>query len=107
MPARKQFYYHKFYKQQPDLNWRNPEVEKAMFDAMRFWLDRGVAGFRLDAIPTLFEDPQLRNEPETGGTNAQGDPNLNPIYTRQSARGARGDPPHAQLWSASIRETAC
>ncbi len=58
-----QFYYHKFYKQQPDLNWRNPAVEKAMFDAMRFWLDRGVAGFRLDAIPTLFEDPQLRDEP--------------------------------------------
>jgi alpha-glucosidase len=81
VPARKQFYYHRFYKQQPDLNWRNPAVEKAMFDSMRFWLDRGVAGFRLDAIPTLFEDPQLRNEPETGGTNEQGDPNLSPIYT--------------------------
>jgi alpha-glucosidase len=50
--ARKQFYYHKFYKQQPDLNWRNPAVEAAMFDIMKFWLDRGVAGFRLDAIPT-------------------------------------------------------
>lgn len=81
VPARKQFYYHKFYKQQPDLNWSNPAVEKAMFDTMRFWLDKGVAGFRLDAIPTLFEDPQLRNEPETGGVNAQGDPNLNHIYT--------------------------
>ena len=81
VPARKQFYYHKFYKQQPDLNWSNPAVEKAMFDTMRFWLDKGVAGFRLDAIPTLFEDPQLRNEPETGGTNAQGDPNLKSIYT--------------------------
>lgn len=81
VPARKQFYYHKFYKQQPDLNWRNPAVEKAMFDTMRFWLDRGVAGFRLDAIPTLFEDTQLRNEPELAGTNAQGDPNLNDVYT--------------------------
>ncbi len=81
VPARKQFYYHKFYKQQPDLNWRNPAVEKAMFDSMKFWLDRGVAGFRLDAIPTLFEDPQLRNEPETSGINAQGDPNLRNIYT--------------------------
>ncbi|HWZ52239.1 MAG TPA: alpha-glucosidase [Granulicella sp.] len=81
VPAVHQFYYHKFYKQQPDLNWRNPEVEKAAFDAMRFWLDRGVAGFRLDAIPTLFEDPQLRDEPETGGLNAQGDPNLRTIYT--------------------------
>ena len=51
VPARKQFYYHRFYKQQPDLNWNNPAVEKAMFDTMRFWLDKGVAGFRLDAIP--------------------------------------------------------
>jgi alpha-glucosidase len=81
VPAVHQFYYHKFYKQQPDLNWSNPAVEKASFDAMRFWLDRGVAGFRLDAIPTLFEDPQLRNEPETGGINAQGDPNLEERYT--------------------------
>ena len=81
VPARKQFYYHKFYKQQPDLNWTNPAVEKRMFDVMRFWLDRGVAGFRMDAVPTLFEDPQMRNEPETGGVNAQGDPNLKEIYT--------------------------
>ena len=81
VPAVHQFYYHKFYKQQPDLNWRNPAVEKACFDAMRFWLDRGIAGFRLDAIPTLFEDPNLRNEPETGGLNAQGDPNLKDMYT--------------------------
>ena len=81
VPARKQFYYHEFYKQQPDLNWRNPAVEKAMFDSMRFWLDRGVAGFRLDAIPSLFEDKQLRNNPEQGGINAQGDPNLKAIYT--------------------------
>ena len=81
VPARQQFYYHKFYIQQPDLNYRNPAVVNAMFDTIRFWLDRGVAGFRLDAIPTLFEDPQLRNEPEAGGLNAQGDPNLNTIYT--------------------------
>ncbi len=81
VPAVHQFYYHKFYKQQPDLNWDNPAVEKAAFDAMRFWLDRGVAGFRLDAIPTLFEDPQLRSEPVLAGTNAQGDPNLQDIYT--------------------------
>jgi alpha-glucosidase len=76
VPAVHQFYYHKFYKQQPDLNWRNPKVEKAMFGAMRFWLDRGVAGFRLDAIPTLFEDPELENEKQLGGVNAQGDPVL-------------------------------
>jgi alpha-glucosidase len=81
VPQTKSFYYHKFYKQQPDLNWRNPEVEKAMFGAMQFWLNRGVAGYRLDAIPTLFEDTQLRDEPVLGGTNAQGDPNLQHIYT--------------------------
>jgi alpha-glucosidase len=81
MPQTRSFYYHRFYKQQPDLNWRNPAVEKAMFGEMRFWLDRGVAGYRLDAIPSLFEDPQLRDEPVTGGTNAQGDPNLKNVYT--------------------------
>jgi alpha-glucosidase len=81
VPGVHQFYYHKFYKQQPDLNWRNPAVEKAAFDAMRFWLDRGVAGFRLDAIPTLFEDTELRDEPELGGINAQGDPILADRYT--------------------------
>lgn len=80
VPARKQFYFHHFYKQQPDLNWRNPEVEKAMFDALRFWLDRGIAGFRLDVITTLFEDKQLRNAPLTGGTNAYGDPNESIVY---------------------------
>jgi alpha-glucosidase len=81
VPARKQFYYHKFYSQQPDLNWRNPAVEAAMIDVMKFWSRRGVAGFRLDAIPTLFEDSKLRDEPEIGGTNDQGDPNLKEIYT--------------------------
>lgn len=81
VPARKQFYYHKFYAQQPDLNWRNPAVEKAMFDGMRFWMDRGVAGFRLDAVPTLFEDTQNRDEPVLRGVNGQGNPNLKDIYT--------------------------
>jgi alpha-glucosidase len=80
-PTTKQWYYHKFYAEQPDLNWRNPEVQKAMFDAVRFWLDRGVAGFRLDAIPTLFEDPQFRDEKPLGGTNAFGDPILDDNYT--------------------------
>src|SRR2546429_415048 len=48
---------------------------------MRFWLDRGVAGFRLDAITTLFEDAKLRDEPALGGRNAQGDPILSDLYT--------------------------
>ncbi|MDY7076179.1 MAG: alpha-glucosidase [Chloroflexota bacterium] len=57
-----QYYYHHFFKEQPDLNWRNPEVERAMFDAVRFWLDLGVDGFRLDAIGTIFEDPALPDQ---------------------------------------------
>ncbi len=60
-PATGEYYYHYFFKEQPDLNWRNPAVRAAMFDAVRFWLDRGVDGFRLDALGTLFEDPALRD----------------------------------------------
>ena len=56
---RDQYYYHYFMKQQPDLNWHNPEVKKAMWDAVRFWLDLGVDGYRLDAIGTIYEDPEL------------------------------------------------
>ena len=81
--SRDQFYYHKFYAQQPDLNWRNAEVRAAMYDAARFWMTRGVAGFRLDAIGTLFEDAQFRDEPLTGGFNAFGDPNLSGEYTAE------------------------
>ena len=58
-PERGQYYYHYFMKQQPDLNWHNPDVRQAMWNAVRFWLDLGVDGFRLDAIGTIFEDPEL------------------------------------------------
>jgi alpha-glucosidase len=58
-PTTGQWYYHFFFAEQPDLNWRNPEVKAAMFDAVRFWLALGVDGFRLDAIGTIFEDPDL------------------------------------------------
>lgn len=60
-PQTGQYYYHYFFKEQPDLNWRNPELKQAMWNAVRFWLDLGVDGFRLDAIGTIFEDPQLTN----------------------------------------------
>jgi len=62
-PATGQYYYHFFYPEQPDLNWRNPEVEAVMFDMVRFWMDRGVDGFRLDAIQTLYEDESLPDNP--------------------------------------------
>jgi alpha-glucosidase len=58
----RQYYYHKFYVKQPDLNWNNPKVHQAFKDIIGFWLKRGVAGFRFDAITTLFEDPQMRDE---------------------------------------------
>jgi alpha-glucosidase len=61
-PKTGQYYYHKFYVQQPDLNWNNPQVRKAMYGVVRFWMDHGVGGFRLDAITSLFEDPNLTNE---------------------------------------------
>src|SRR5947208_15446129 len=76
-----QWYYHHFYVQQPDLNWRNPEVRKAMYDVLRFWLDRGAAGFRMDAVSRLFEDPNLHNDPILPGRNAFGDPNIRHQYT--------------------------
>ena len=58
-----QYYLHQFVKQQPDLNYRNPEVVKAMLDVMRFWLDRGVDGFRVDVIGLMMKDPLFRDEP--------------------------------------------
>lgn len=58
-----QYYYHAFLAEQPDLNWRNPEVQAAMFDVMRFWLDRGVDGFRVDVIWGLVKDALFRDNP--------------------------------------------
>ena len=78
----RQYYYHKFYVQQPDLNWHNPKVHAAFEDIVRFWLQRGVGGFRFDAITTLFEDPSLADEGvvlDKNGKpviNAYGDPKL-------------------------------
>jgi alpha-glucosidase len=58
-PKTGQYYYHAFLKEQPDLNWHNPEVKQAMWEAVRFWLDMGVDGFRLDAIATIYEHHDL------------------------------------------------
>ena len=58
-----QWYYHIFLPQQPDVNWANPGLRKAMFDVVRFWLDHGASGFRLDATPYLFEDPAFPDDP--------------------------------------------
>ncbi len=62
-PARKQFNYTAFLPFQPDLNYHNPEVKQAMFDVVRFWLNKGVDGFRLDIISAIYEDTELQKNP--------------------------------------------
>jgi alpha-glucosidase len=79
-PQTGQYYYHRYYPQQPDLNWRNPEVEKQMFAIMRWWFERGVYGFRLDAVDALYEDPKLTDNPPKPGTDAYGEPNQDHLY---------------------------
>ncbi|WP_433204944.1 maltose alpha-D-glucosyltransferase [Dactylosporangium sp. CS-047395] len=66
-PVRRQFFWHRFFSHQPDLNYANPEVQREMIDVLRFWLDLGIDGFRLDAVPYLFESEgtNCENLPET------------------------------------------
>jgi alpha-glucosidase len=73
-----QYYYHAFLAQQPDLNWRNPQVRAAIYDVMRFWLRKGVDGFRVDVIWHLIKDAQFRDNPP------------NPHFRE-------GRPPHEQI----------
>jgi alpha-glucosidase len=78
-----QYYYHSFLKQQPDLNWRNPAVKAAMFDVLRFWLKRGVDGFRVDVMWLMIKDDQFRDNPPNPGFRF-GQPSSNrllPLYT--------------------------
>jgi alpha-glucosidase len=76
--ATRQYYYHAFLAQQPDLNWRNPEVRQAIHDVMRFWLRKGVDGFRVDVIWHLIKDAEFRDNPS------------NPDYSE-------GRPPHEKI----------
>jgi alpha-glucosidase len=82
-PTTNQYYYHYFYPEQPDLNWRNPAVENAMLEVTRFWYKRGVAGFRLDAVDTLYEDPALRDNPPLPGTDKFGRPKTLEKYNKK------------------------
>ena len=88
-PATGQYYYHAFLKQQPDLNWRNPDVRQAMYDVLRFWLDRGVDGFRVDVLWLLIKDEQFRDNPQ------------NPNWQAHQ----RGIERQVQLYSADRSET--
>lgn len=84
---RKEFYFHQFTVKQPDLNYRNPKVVNEMKNVMHFWLDRGISGYRVDAVPHLFEIPadengRIPDEPLSGGTTDPDDYGyLNHIYT--------------------------
>ena len=73
-----QFYLHSFLPEQPDLNWRNASVREAMLGAMRFWLDRGVDGFRLDVVYRSVKDEALRDDP----LNPEYDPATDPPFAR-------------------------
>jgi alpha-glucosidase len=77
-----QYYLHSFLKEQPDLNWRNPAVVQAMHDSLRFWLRRGIDGFRIDVMGMVLKDPQMRDNPSN--------PAPDPLAANQQAA--------AQLW---------
>jgi len=78
-----QYYYHAFLKEQPDLNWRNPRVVEAMLGVLRFWLDRGVDGFRVDVLWHLIKDDRFRDNPPNPAWRDGMDPyqRLIPLYT--------------------------
>src|SRR4051794_16883240 len=79
----RQYYYHAFLAQQPDLNWRNRDVREAIYDVMRFWLNKGVDGFRVDVIWHLIKDEQFRDNPPNPGFHPDRPPHerLLPRYT--------------------------
>lgn len=78
-----QYYYHAFLAQQPDLNWRNPDVRAAIYDVMRFWLEKGVDGFRVDVIWHLIKDAEFRDNPPNPHY-AEGRPPNEKIMTQYS-----------------------
>jgi alpha-glucosidase len=79
--ATEQYYLHSFHKDQPDLNWRNPAVKAAMFDVVRFWLERGVDGFRIDVAHLIMKDPELKDNPP--------DPDPDPFWVRTMGEWAK------------------
>jgi alpha-glucosidase len=78
-----QYYLHSFLKEQPDLNWRNPEVRRAMLDVLRFWLDRGVDGFRIDVVHYMIKDAELRDNPPSTTRQSVGRKNLGQYDTQE------------------------
>ncbi|MFP4299073.1 MAG: alpha-glucosidase [Spirulinaceae cyanobacterium] len=89
-PNRKQYYYHSFDKNQPDLNWQNQEVRQAIYKMIRFWLDKGVDGFRLDASSVYSKDKYCRDNPQKFGATDKNDYNN-----------------HYQLYNKNLPENHC
>nr|BFE83126.1 hypothetical protein GCM10020093_057270 [Planobispora longispora] len=99
-PVRQQYYWHRFFHHQPDLNYENPDVQNAMLEVLRFWLDLGIDGFRMDAIPYLFE---------TEGTNCENLPRTHEYLKRVRAEVDRIYPDRVLLaeanqWPADVVE---
>ncbi|WP_369722244.1 alpha-amylase family glycosyl hydrolase [Bradyrhizobium sp. LLZ17] len=96
--ARGQYYYHSFLVEQPDLNWRNPDLRAAIADVMRFWLDRGIDGFRVDASAVLIKDHLLRDNPPAPQAEDKPPPQrFTPVFT--------DDRPETMQCIEFIRET--
>jgi alpha-glucosidase len=83
-PATGQYYYHAFLAEQPDLNWRNPAVRAAIYDVLRFWLARGVDGFRVDVFWRMIKDAAFRDDPPNLGYR-EGDPDFRRVRPLHSA----------------------
>ena len=101
----RQYYYHAFLKEQPDLNWRNPEVRTAMLGVLRFWLDRGVDGFRVDAIHHLIEAEHLKDNPPNPDWREGQSParRLARVYSLDQAGDASTASPRCARWPTPIR----
>jgi alpha-glucosidase len=81
-----QYYYHAFLKEQPDLNWRNPQVQEAMLGVLRFWLDRGVDGFRVDVMHHIVKDSEFRDNPPNPAWRPEMSPNRELLTTYTADR---------------------
>ncbi|KAJ8680493.1 hypothetical protein QAD02_016280 [Eretmocerus hayati] len=85
-PDRKMWYFHQFDYRQPDLNYTNPNVRQEMEDVIKFWLSKGIDGFRIDAIPHVYERDDLPDEPLLISGTPQNYPDLDHIYTKDDPR---------------------
>jgi alpha-glucosidase len=100
-PRRRQYYYHHFSVHQPDLNWYNPAIEQQFKEITSYWLNLGVAGFRFDAIETLFEDPNFEDEPLA--QDKDGKPILDPLGHPMLQRTKEGDLPQVHTVMQQMR----